>query len=154
MSTKIELQFKSSPDLELLEKGIHVDIVRILCRARFLGRDTWSDPEIAIVDTGAPVSLLPADIWKNSQVKILASTVITGLIPRKECIMEVDIAEVSVRLLDKNNESEPMRIRAYLAPTNRIPIILGIDSLLTDSDVSFNVSKSQGYILINRSVSK
>lgn len=148
MSTKIELQFESVPDLDLLEKGIRIDIARILCRIQFLGKDEWSEPEIAIVDTGAPVSLLPADIWKNSQVKVLDRTIIRGLIPKEECAMEVDVGEISVKLLDRKNETGCLKIKAYFAPTNRIPIILGLHSLLVKSDVFFNILKKEGYIRV------
>lgn len=49
-----------------------------------------------------------------------------------------------LNLLEK--KTKPLKIRAYFAPINRVPIIVGLESLLDKSDVFFNISKNYGYI--------
>jgi hypothetical protein len=66
MSIRVELYFKSSPSLELLEKGILVDIVRLYCMVR-LGTNE-EDIHEAIVDTGSPVSVLPRSLWSRLDI--------------------------------------------------------------------------------------
>lgn len=64
MSTKINLEFTVKryhhevagiPELR--------EILRIQCRARFKTEGGYGEPEKAIVDTGAPISLIPFDMW-------------------------------------------------------------------------------------------
>ena len=62
---KIQLFFSTEPVIDAkseveLHKGI-----RLLTVVQFKTCETWSDPQIAIVDTGAPISLVPPKIWKK-----------------------------------------------------------------------------------------
>ncbi|MDI6794338.1 MAG: hypothetical protein QME81_15985 [bacterium] len=63
MSTKIDLQFVKSLDLDLLEKGVEVWIIRIIGQIKFKTSDGWTRAYEAIIDTGAPVSFIPKSIW-------------------------------------------------------------------------------------------
>lgn len=76
---------------------------------------TWSDPQIAIVDTGAPISLVPPKIWKKCRVDILGETELRGVIPKKECAIQVKAAKICLRLLDPEYVTDEIETKAYLA---------------------------------------
>ncbi len=62
MFTRIGLNFRRVPDVELLHRGIFH--IRLLCRVQF---QTLTDNILirsAIVDTGAPLCLVPSDLWE------------------------------------------------------------------------------------------
>lgn len=146
MSTKIRLYFTSLPDLELLEKGILIYLTRLLGKVEFWEREGWGETETAIVDTGSPVSVIPLDIWKRSQAKIVGTTNISGLVPKKECSLEIKIGEISFRLVDKENVTPKMKMQAYFAPTNQVPLILGFEGLLNEHDVFFSRTKDEAFL--------
>ena len=60
--TRIGLSFRRLPDVELLHRGI--SHVRLFCTVEFetLTNEVFVQP--AIVDTGAPLCLIPSDLWK------------------------------------------------------------------------------------------
>ncbi|MDI6795073.1 MAG: hypothetical protein QME81_19765, partial [bacterium] len=125
MSTKISLWFHSFLDTDLLQKGVRVEIIRLLAKAEFKAKDGWTDPYIAIVDTGAPLSLIPQSIWEGCEVEILAEHSLKGVVPRKECVLPVSVGEVSLRIVDEENMSRELVVKAYLSRTDRVPLILG-----------------------------
>lgn len=47
---RIKLRFYEIPDLDLLETGIHLDLIRIVCDLRFATSQGWADVERAIID--------------------------------------------------------------------------------------------------------
>lgn len=59
MSTRISLLFSRNLDLELLEKGVKIWLHRLIVRVRFRTQGRWGKSFPAIVDTGAPVSVIP-----------------------------------------------------------------------------------------------
>lgn len=77
MSTKIELYFKSYPDLELIGQNIAIAHTRLLTDVEFLQKDgTWSNVRPALIDTGSPVSLVPLEIWGKCPVQIKGTTTV------------------------------------------------------------------------------
>jgi len=63
MNKRLQLRFSTEPHFDSksgveLHKGI-----RLLTVMQFLAVKGWGEPEIAIVDTGAPISLVPYRIW-------------------------------------------------------------------------------------------
>lgn len=64
----------------MLQKGVRVEIIRLLAKAEFKAKDGWTDPYIAIVDTGAPLSLIPQSIWEGCEVEILAEHSLKGVL--------------------------------------------------------------------------
>jgi hypothetical protein len=61
-------------------------ITRLLVWVSFLTVDgKLTDPELAIVDTGAPLSLIPQDIWHDCRYLKLRDDVIRGVVPKPDC---------------------------------------------------------------------
>ena len=63
MSTKIGLTFQRLPDIELLHRGIAY--IRLLCNVQFETPTKEVFVQPAIVDTGAPLCLIPSDLWEQ-----------------------------------------------------------------------------------------
>lgn len=97
MSTnKIELQFTRTLDLDLVNKGIKVWLVRITGQIKFQTKNGWSRPYEAIIDTGAPVSLIPYSIWTKIKTEIIADYRISGVVPDKKCSLPVKVGNVLI----------------------------------------------------------
>ncbi len=98
----IKLWFKSIPNPKLEEKlpGIG-DFTRLFCSIKFRGSNGWSKTRDAIVDTGAPISVIPLDIWTDIENEILTEHEIQGINPRKECALPALIGKATCILLDE-----------------------------------------------------
>jgi len=131
MSTKIDLQFVKSLDLDLLEKGVEVWIIRIIGQVKFKTIDGWTRVYEAIIDTGAPVSFIPKSIWTRIESKIETDYVVSGIVPKKECSLPVKVGEVNCMVVGVKATSNPLRIKAYFAPTDKVPLIIGLYDFLT-----------------------
>lgn len=132
MSTRIELTFTRSLDLELLEKGVKIWLTRIVAEVKFKTKDNnWTRPYEAIIDTGAPVSLLPVSIWQKIDPKVLADYKISGIVPNEGCSLPVKVGSVICRIIGMNTSTDELSINAYLTMTDKVPLIIGFDSLLT-----------------------
>ncbi len=125
------------------------DSIRLVAKTRFkMKGNSWSKTMDAILDTGAPISVLPHDLWKRLDVKILAANYpIKGIVPKKECEILVDIGEITGVLLDKEGNMTPkIRIYAYLAKTELIPIIIGFKHFLEIFRVCFDYKNDEAFV--------
>ncbi len=143
---KIQLSFSTEPVIDAkseveLHKGI-----RLLTVVQFRTIETWSDPQIAIVDTGAPISLVPPKIWTKCSINTLGETELRGVIPKKECIMSVKVAKICLRLLDPEYVTEEIETKAYLAHTDNIPLVVGFEKLLSEFNVFFSYCSQNAFI--------
>jgi hypothetical protein len=80
MCIKINLYFKKTIDLELLEKEVGIKLIRVIRQARFKTKDAWTDLYPVIIDTGAPVSVLPKRIWNKAEVRKLTGHSLRSII--------------------------------------------------------------------------
>ena len=135
---KINLYFKTLPNSELLQKGIESEIIRLLGKVQFKAKVGWTESEIGIIDTGAPLSLIPLDMWQDLQVKILADSSIRGIVPKKQCVLPVKVGSITIRVIDEEHISKPLNILLNLAPHNKVPLIFGFQNLLSEVKVYFN----------------
>lgn len=71
MSIRIKLHHSKALDLELIEKNIEVWLRRITVQVSFKKSHGWSQPYEAIIDTGAPVSIIPPAIWHEIEKEVL-----------------------------------------------------------------------------------
>lgn len=101
----------------------------------------------AIVNTGAHTSVLPFTVWREADVMILGDHSVRGLVPREECVLEVKVARLTGVIVDgKGHTTDEITFRAFLAPTDQIPIVLGFKDLLEKFEVSFDFAKRSAYI--------
>ena len=131
MSIRIDLHFSQTIDIDLLEKGHKIWLIRIMGQVRFKTKDGWSRPYEAIIDTGAPVSLIPLGIWENIEAEVMSDYIIGGIVPNKECSLPVKVGKVACKVIGKEIASREIELNSYLVLTNKVPLIIGFDSFLT-----------------------
>ncbi len=86
---------------------------------------------MTIIDTGAPVSVIPHYIHQHIDVEILGDYRISGIIPNPECSLPVKVGQIGIRLLDHKSVSKPLKLLSYFAPTDKVPVIIGFEGLLS-----------------------
>lgn len=121
--------------------------IRILCKVAFKTDDGYTEPEeYAIIDTGSPISIIPPRVWATSKVKILKDYKITGLVDKEECRLPVSFGELTCCLLDEENITDEFPIKADLAYTDELPIILGFSDLLDEIVIHIDCKSDFAYL--------
>jgi len=131
-------------ELELRVKGIK--IVRLRCTVQFEKRNHEFSIQDSILDTGAFISLIPFSIWKDVEVERLADYYVKGVVPKEECSIPVIIGRINLRLMDEETQSKEIRVHAYLALTDEVPLIIGFKDLLDQCAVHFDYQSKEGYV--------
>lgn len=147
MSTRINLQIHRLPDIDLIDYGV-ID-TRILCKVLFppnIQVDKIA-PVLAIVDTGAPMSVIPQFIWSKCFVRtIQEESYLSGIIPGPAHMMETKIGMISAELLDKTGNRYPISFCAHLAPLNRVPVILGMQDVLEKAIIHIDIKGANNWL--------
>jgi hypothetical protein len=96
---------------------------------RYQRTDGALEPHIAIIDTGAEISLFPIAWLKNAEHKILDNEILIEQAGIAKQSFKAIEAEVIIRLEDlQGNTSPELRIRAWFADTDKI--IIGFQDIL------------------------
>ena len=140
MSTKIGLWLENFPNLALEARSPDIgEFTRLFCYIRFKTHNGWSDSLQAIVDTGAPVSLIPLDVWSEAETEVLTDFEIGGINPRQECTLPVLVGKIKCIIVDENkNQSKELEIFSYFATTNKVPLLIGFKNLLCEFKMNIN----------------
>jgi hypothetical protein len=146
MSTKIQLHYSQALDIDLLEKNVEVWFRRLTVQVVFGKQKDFSQPYEAIVDTGAPVSIIPPAIWQDCEKEIIGQYKIRGLVPKKDAYIDVKIANISCVLFDEHNASGVLAIKAYLSMEPNVPLVLGFEGFLSKAKLYSDFQAKQGYI--------
>jgi len=144
MSTRIGLNFHRVPDVELLHRGIFY--IRLLCRVQF---QTLTDTILvrsAIVDTGAPLCLVPSDLWEQVRTQQFEATRIGGLMMQKDCAIPGHVGILSMTLLDPQSRQYRLTVRAFLAQTTDVPLILGFQDCLEKATVHLSYPRHEAWL--------
>jgi len=144
----IRLWFITFEDPKLKEKLPEYSyVIRLCCSLKFKEGNRWTDTKDAIIDTGAPTSLVPYSIWSKLDVEILTDYRITGVVPKEGCSLPVKIGKLKCILLDKEgNQSKEMETIAYLPETSEVPLILGFKKLLENFRLTFDYRANHAFI--------
>ncbi|MBI4257719.1 MAG: hypothetical protein HY619_02075 [Thaumarchaeota archaeon] len=95
-SIRVSLDFISQYDLELLKRIPDYDgLLRLIASAIFKSPSEWTEPQDAIVDTGAHTSILPKWLWTRIEKRVITSYYVRGLVPDPKCQMKVSVAWIS-----------------------------------------------------------
>lgn len=71
MSTRINVQF-THESKQIKGTKLSLPSIRLWVDVQFLEEEEkWSESISAMIDTGAPISLIPLDIWKKARIDIL-----------------------------------------------------------------------------------
>ncbi|MBM4466207.1 MAG: hypothetical protein FJ014_11750 [Chloroflexi bacterium] len=85
-------------------------------------------------------------MWQGYPVLKLRDATVRGIIDRAECALEVIDGVIGATLTDGESTSEALTIRAHLAHTDDIPLLLGFSGLLDRADVHFSVERREAYL--------
>lgn len=145
---RIYLTILKLRDLEIEEKLTDYGAsIRVLGLIKFKTMNGWGETESAIIDSGAPISVIPFDIWQKAETEILTKHELTGIVPRSECKLPVLIGRIECIVIDKlGNRTGMMKVRAFLALTNQVPLVLGFKDLLENFEICFNCTGNWGFI--------
>lgn len=132
MFTTIELEFETHVDLELLERGIAVRLIRLRASVQLQTRDGWTAKYKALVDTGNPISIVPKSVWIKSQaVRALSDkSVVHGI---GGGTASGRLGEITFLFVDRNRISPVMRAKAILLDDDSVPFLIGFEDILTDA---------------------
>jgi len=135
----INLRLYEILDPDLLDEGVRLRLIRLICHLRFTAPAGWSEVERAIIDTGAPVAMIPWSIWNHIAVRLLSGRVVNiyGISANGQeySFVPARLGEVTCVLLDQTRVSPPLRLKAYLMPDDATPLVLGFEDLLTSYEL-------------------
>ncbi len=145
MSTKIHLDWRTSLDQMHLARGLQVRLIRLFARVSFKEPDGWSRPWLDIMDTGSPMTLLPKPVWETIHVaSFLSEAVPLGGIGSGTVLAR--LAKVELAFLSTQKEIVERTIKAYLAEDDSVPLLLGIEDLLTNARLVCDYPKSKAFL--------
>ena len=144
MSIRIGLTLHRLPDVELLHRGIVR--TRLLCNVQFETPANELFIQPAIVDTGAPLCLIPSDLWGRVRTKQFETTKIGGFVSRKECAISARIGILAMTLFDQQGHRRRLTVRAFLAQTTDVPLILGFQDCLEKATLHVAAASHQAWL--------
>ena len=143
ISTKINLEITKIEDTELQNKIQSLKpAIRLFCKIKF---SEIASPRDAIIDTGAHISVLPLQTWKQIKTDIKAEHFMKGIIPDKHIPVKVGVVK-GILIDNEGNESKEITFLSYLALTNNVPLILGMRDILEKFDLHMIISKNKAYL--------
>ena len=147
MSIKIDLEFETRLDSDLLSVGISICLIRLIASLRLKTAEAWTDPYKAIIDTGSPITLIPKHVWEKVSVKwiIPGSIQLTGL---GSGGVSGKLAEVVMVFLDKKGPSPSISLKAFLVDSDTIPLIIGFEDVLTDIKMVCDYKSKSAFLQI------
>jgi len=135
-----------------LTKDVFHTQYRLISYVVFVNKNkhSLSKPYGGIIDTGAPISVIPHSIWKNIHVRKFAKRHLSGINPEKQCKILCDVGIVLMQFVDKtNNRSLMFPCLAYLVPAqyDSVPLIFGIDRCLENFRLEIKFSTQKAYLI-------
>lgn len=126
--------------------GHRVAAIRVFAEISVATPTGWSLFEPAVVDIGAPISVLPPSIWKQSHHTALGRVTIGGIARREECQIPAILAEINCMLSDGQQTLGPLRMHAYLAEVVNAPTLIGILGFLERGVLCVDFPKNRGFL--------
>lgn len=123
--------------------------IRLVAKVQFQLPDaSFTEPWIAVFDTGAPMSVLPKRLWRMLAPEIhVPDATFGGISRRKVCQIRCSIGTVRGRLIDEyGNRTRVYDFPAFLAKIDRVPLIIGFAELLEKFTNHFNYSTHEAWI--------
>ena len=141
---KVNLFFDSFADSEIVGHTI----IRLKCGVQLKTPYGWSKPYSGIIDTGAHLTAIPSSMWeKISFIQKIGKSKLFGLSKRKECALQGELAIVTLILIDEmGNQTPELKLMAFLAETDQIPLILGFNGLLEKVSLHLDYAHAIAYI--------
>jgi len=130
-----------------LSAGYRVTATRIVAIVNFTVQQGPTAYEtIALVDTGAPLSLIPKSVWRNIRYEMLAPLMVGGLADKPGRRFAADLALIECAVSDGNSTIGPFRIHALLAKNDNVPSLLGLSGVLEQVDLSVSLRDNTAHL--------
>ena len=131
MSTTIELEFETHIDLDFVEQGIAVHLIRLTVSLQLQTREGWTRKYKALVDTGNRISVIPNSVWSKGKINWILShkSDLHGIGGGK---VSGKLGEITLILVDKKTTSPPIKAKALLLDDDSVPFLIGFEDILTD----------------------
>ncbi len=97
---RIDLRIVRSDHGPALSIGRQVSAVRLVADISVATDTGWTHFEPAVVDTGAPVSVLPRALWQHARYRSFGHVKIGGLARSEECQLPAILDEIDCSLSD------------------------------------------------------
>lgn len=141
----LELVVRRFLDLEALDHGLTIFSFRVLTWAQFKRPDGWTDRLPAVVDTGAPFSVLPRSLWDALHVEGGFVSSLRGLVPLPSAILKARLGQVSCLVSDLKRSSPPLECWALLAD-GEVPLVLGCAGFLDRTKLMLDGPRQQAHL--------
>lgn len=133
----IELGVRRFLDLEALDHGLQVFSFRVWVWVQFKRLDGWTPLFRALIDTGAPFSVLPRSLWADLHIEGGFATSLRGLVPLQSAVLKARLAQVTCVASDLKTSSMPLTLWALLAD-GEVPLVLGCAGFLDRTTLTLN----------------
>lgn len=146
---RINLRFQVSAHPDLSYQNKPLPVVRLVVDVRFrLPSGDFSEVYEAVVDTGAYIAVIPRRIWRRIEREVSTTNVFFGGVKgAKRCQVRADLGTVTCVLSDREGRTpSPTVIPAYLAYTDRVPLLVGFADLLTRCRTTFDPTTGEAWI--------
>ena len=144
ISIKIDLEINT----EIRDKELELKIIGFKPLIRIFGKIKFQNlglPEDTLIDTGAHISLIPFQLWKDLDVRIIAQHHMGGVVPEKN--IPVNVGYIKAKIVDEEgNSTDEIKFLSYLALTNKVPLILGMRDFLERFDLHILFSEDKAYL--------
>ena len=98
MSSKVPLYFQTKPS------PTGPPSIRLFAWVAFKSGENYLEAEPVIIDTGAPVSLIPFRIWGQCSVMLGKRATIYSVTDQPECDLGVTVGEITFSLVDEDGQ--------------------------------------------------
>lgn len=143
---RIRLDVHRTLDLEAIERGQTIFAYRCFARLRFGTSRGWSEERFAILDTGAPFSVIPSTLVRDLDVTRLFPTQLRGLIPKASASLRAQVAKVTCVLTDERGVSPALELIALLAEASDVPLILGWSGCLDRARLVLDPRQGEAFL--------
>jgi hypothetical protein len=146
---RVELRFETTEAIDPQFGNFPLTVIRLMTNVCFRRPDGSSSEAFeAVVDTGAFVSVLPKYIWREigREIKV-ADASFGGISERRQCQIKCSIGTVTCFLTDEwGNRSHDYNIVAFLAKTDKVPLIIGFADLLEHIQSCFHYETGEAWV--------
>lgn len=125
----ITLEVRRFLDLEAFDHGLQVFSFRLLTWAQFKCSEGWTSRMPALIDTGAPFSVLPKSLWMCIESEARFTTSLRGLVPLPFAVLKASLGRVTCLVSDPKSSAPPLSVWALLAE-GEVPLVLGCAGFL------------------------
>ena len=142
MSSKVPLYFETGYDPH------GTPFIRLVVWVAFKSRGKYLEAEKIIIDTGAPISLIPFNIWAQCDVTLGNRGVIGSIANRPECDVAVTYGRITFSLMDEDENEivKDITIHADLSDTSEMPALLGWQDFLAKGTLFTNYASGEAWL--------